>query len=301
MENKIKIAYIITACFLVAFIILYYSKFYLRQDITVVKNADNIEPTSEIITEETIESRIDYDEFYKENPYLLKEPINDEIYGIIKQKHTKLGFKGEFKKGNNYDFYLKQYAKLLNNELQLTLDDKEKVYLKDYLYSPQTISKCDFYCFDMDNDEKPELVIENITDFVYVIKYEEENDRFIIWCSYEKFYARIFGSQEIGRERFDNLAWFSKLNKEGEDDYTVTFRYEGYSDYVGGINICYLVSLPESEEDSWLKKESCYSDGNIDYFRVTEEEFNELYSLYNVEGKGVEEVTYSYEELLSFK
>lgn len=282
--------------------------------------------TQEILIETRAEKEF-YDNFYKENPYLLEEPINDAIYNIIKQKHIKAGFSGTFKKGNNRDFYLKKYRKLLNNEVPLVINgsdffndklnepnnsqedfSEEKILLKNYnylkdMYSSQKISDCIFRFFDIDNDGNPELCIENVPDFIYIIKYEEDKDRFVIWDSYEKMlYVSIFGTEEIGRELSDGAAWFTKLNKIEENEYTTWFKYIPYSEYGECDKICYLVSLPinkkNTEINDVLKKASSYSEDNIDYFRVTEEQFRELYSLYYVKKIGIEDITYSYEELI---
>lgn len=73
----------------------------------------------EYLTEETTENKIFYNNFYKENPYLLAKPINDKIYNILKYKHINSKFNGSFYEGENREFYRNNFKKLLNNEMPL--------------------------------------------------------------------------------------------------------------------------------------------------------------------------------------
>lgn len=157
--------------------------------------------------------------------------------------------------------------------------------------------------FDIDDDKKPELCIEKSPYFIYIIKYDDVKNNFILWNTYENIYLSIYGTKEIGRELYDQLGYFIKLDAKGETACTTWFKYIPYLYYGKEEKICYLVSLPvysnNTEIDEELKAAACYVENtDIYYFRVSEAQFNELYSLYNLDKTNIDNITYSYAEFM---
>lgn len=113
-----------------------------------------------------------------------------------------------------------------------------EMYLKDYYYMQSVYDNpdkqsVDFYFFDMNEDGMPELGITT-ANFILNIKYDEENDWFLLWKKYETTYYEVHGSRAV---RYDGIGLasgltyiFYKLNENGNEAYRVAFMVRSYFD-----------------------------------------------------------------------
>lgn len=247
--------------------------------------------------------------------------VNEEIYSVIKDAYSNVEWESKFETGDLtvYEFYKEKFRKLLANEKPYY--DKEEgreLFLKDYhymqsVYERQDIQGVDFYFFDMDEDGKPELGITTV-NFILFIKYDEKNDRFLLWKKYESTYYEIHGSSTV---RYDGIGLascltyvFYKLDKNGNEEYTVVFVTQFYFDEkINDFKEVYLIMLPQySDKDKQIeisedikKQGYCYEDDY--YFRVTEEQYaeltNEFFEASNSADEEIKKVMYTYEEMVN--
>lgn len=247
--------------------------------------------------------------------------VNEEIYSVIKDAYSNVEWESKFETGDLtvYEFYKEKFRKLLANEKPYY--DKEEgreLFLKDYhymqsVYERQDIQGVDFYFFDMDEDGKPELGITTV-NFILFIKYDEKNDRFLLWKKYESTYYEIHGSRTV---RYDGIGLascltyvFYKLDKNGNEEYTVVFVTQFYFDEkINDFKEVYLIMLPQySDKDKQIeisedikKQGYCYEDDY--YFRVTEEQYaeltNEFFEASNSADEEIKKVMYTYEEMVN--
>ncbi|MBD3920897.1 hypothetical protein H8B09_19175 [Paenibacillus sp. PR3] len=203
---------------------------------------------------------------------------------------------------------------MLKNEVAFIDNNTgEKDYLKDfdplkvyngddYLYD---VNSYDFYFFDFDKDNTPELCISN-NGSTYIFKYDDKlNELFLIY-KMEGGYLSLIGSNKIAWDSetgaFPANAFY-ELNNNGDLICSVTF-------YSKQDNIpVYMVSLPQyTNQDSQiniteeLKNQAYFDEGQkLYYFRVTEEQFDELtkdyFNAVELAHKNINDVSFSYNEL----
>lgn len=246
------------------------------------------EETTEYTTEATTEPENDltvanytkgnFDDFFDLE---YSDYISDSTFERIKKIYDTIDFSGEFKKGDEklYDLYKYKFSKLLLNRCPFydPYENKEK-YLKD----------CDFeseedysllYFLDIDGDNEPELYVYKRG--LYIFKYLKDSDSFILWNEQFGPYESIYGTRKtmtIGQNMCirDNYLLHDENGKIIESIGTIILPFNA-------DNFLYLVSLPYHETDQ--RKEidiELQKDGYINnyskviFFRVTEEQFNEL-------------------------
>lgn len=263
---------------------------------------------------------------YKDWGYFSKERdlpyVDAEGLEFIRQAYEKVDFEGQFMQGDldSYEEYKEFYFKLINNDVPIqNMETGEETYLKDFkdiaesleIYKDmdysQMLLRCDYFFFDMDGDQFPELGIRNEYDHnaVYIFKYNTETEKCALWYVLGNDYYEIFGSKKV--------AWlwdggryiaFYQLNADGKTE-CETF---GLFTCFNSEESLYMVMLPiYSEGESidisdWLKEQGVYSQSEEQwYFRVTEAQYEELmapfWEAYYKAEKESEKVTYTYEEL----
>lgn len=243
--------------------------------------------------------------------------VTEETFEIIKAAYDEVDFFGEFEKGDMacYDFYREKFFQLLNNEVTFTdRETEEEYYIKDYGYI-ESISdwnliydanELSYLFFDMNGDGAQELVITNRCDFIYIFRYDAESDRFYLW--YEPLGSTWYGLNGSGKVRWMCLNVpggysFYQLDEQGEEECQTFFFFYPISE---NVSVC-MVMLPEyagkeAIPTAAMRQQGCYArkEGNW-YFRVTEEQFDELMEPYldaeKQSEEKKEEVTYTYTEL----
>lgn len=160
-----------------------------------------------------------------------------------------------------------------------------------------------YYFFDMDGDGAQELCIPEIS-FLSIFKYNKEQDEIVLWKKLDAAFYFLGGSQTIFWSDGAVNAFY-KLDQEGKEECTIRFYIRSYK---GGEAYC--VALPKytmNNEQVKITKEmeqQCYYDssGKYYYFRVTEDQYNELtenfYQALVLSQEELEEVTFSYQELI---
>lgn len=257
---------------------------------------------------------------YYDLPFKELNFIDEEVYEELKQIYAQIDFTSEFEEGDlrSYDFYIEKYQQLVNNEITFYDPDRDEEYylnqyefMKDREYSQYDVNKYTYIFFDIDGDSYPELgVTEYIATktkrFMYFFKYVAENDRMIIWYLTESVYSRIMGTRKMGGDNSGRYYYFEPLDINGKVEMTIKFVRDAV--FTNG-KVVYLVTLPwDKDEESALhvtkgmKIQGYYTESeNRFYFRVTEEQFDELtgrYFLAKEEAeKNLENVSYTYAEL----
>jgi len=277
----------------------------------------------------------------KKSAYVDIDYVDDAVFESIKGEYDKIDFYGQFDRGNEeeYDFYKEQYLKLLNLQATFYDSDTQKNYYldefseMDFTYPKQGMTyneKTDtfinwdsyspsnyiYYFFDMDDDGNPELCISDNERFDYIMKYEPESDKFVLWYEIGPSGVNILGSRKLYNITGDSPPGFGYylLDKNGGDDCTVWFVLDGYYNAsTEQDDIRYMVSLPQYEDTSknlvLTKAMTDYQDSMHLYstyydtpcYRVTEEQFDELtgdyFTAQRLAVENIKKVSYTYDEL----
>lgn len=243
--------------------------------------------------------------------------VTEETFERIKAAYDEVDFYGEFERGSTecYDFYREKFYQLVKNEVTFTdRETDEEYYIKDYgyierisewnlIYDANALS---YLFFDMNGDDAPELVITDQCDFIYIFQYDAKSDRFYLW--YEPMDSTWYGLNGSRKVRWMYLNVpsgysFYQLDEQGEEECRTFLFFNPISE---NVSIC-MVLLPEYAGKEVMltdamRQQGCYvqTEGNW-YFRVTEEQFDELMESYldaeEQSGKKQEEVTFTYKEL----
>ena len=240
---------------------------------------------------------------------------NKKTFETIKSAYAEIAFQGEFQQGDPelQEEYKRGFMKLLRNELPFTDPETgEMCYLKDFRdltggYELD-ITRCKYIFFDADGDGTPELGIRN-EDYrleEYFFKYDAETESFILWYSMIASWETWFGSRKLanpwGGAKYQD---FIQLGEDGEVECHTLCISDWYSDDVH----LHMVMLPKyaDEEQEVTVTEEMMAQGIFSrydeqwYFRLTGDQYDEVTAAYieayYLAEKGIEEVTYSYEEL----
>ncbi|MDR1550297.1 MAG: hypothetical protein LBT06_17165 [Hungatella sp.] len=245
--------------------------------------------------------------------------IDNETYSKIKEAYNKLNFNIFFNLGNveEYGLYKKQFDRLLRNQVMFTEKQTGKeFYLNEYGFFSidvdlgiYELNNYTYYFFDMDGDDSPELCISDKASFTYIIKYNKESDQFTLWQRYETPYIFLLGTKSLGYSGNGRDAFFM-LNESGENDYFLWFKIEGYRDSESKKdNYCFMVTLPQyvnqysqDELTKHMRNQASFDENQeLYYFRVTEEQYNELTKDYfksvEIAREAIKDVTFTYKEL----
>lgn len=255
------------------------------------------------------------------SPYEKINYIDNEVFSVIKNAYANLDYKISFNQGSTetYDLYKSQFKKLLNNEVTfIDNETEEDYYINQYgffsidvelgLYD---LNKYTYYFFDIDGDERPELCISDKARFTYVIKYNEDLKQFSVWQKYETPTLILMGTKKVAISGNARTGYFL-LNKDAEYEQYLWFKVEGYTDSKSKTdNYCFMVTLPQNmspdTEDTLsesLKNQAMFDEHQqLYYFRVTEEQYNELTKEYikavDLSRDAINEVSFTYEELFN--
>lgn len=248
-------------------------------------------------------------------PYFEDNFVNEDVYTDIKEAYSDMEWSSEFERGNVglYDSYKEIFRGLVDNKRSYyNPRTGENLFLKDYLGTEDysDFPELKFYFFDMDQDGYPELCLKDMR-FLLIFKYDSERDRFLLWTNYmENSYFSLMGSRTVLYDRFETSQIFYKLDEHGRIIYSVRFEERSYGkEEEEETQIAYFVLLPEyEEEDKQIEitdemKQYGYVDADTGtyYFRVTEEQYNELteefYQAKQLAEQEIEKVTYTYDEL----
>lgn len=282
---------------------------------------DGQELEKKVKTEEENETEKEGYGWFPDFPYETMGYIDEEAFQFIKGAYEDIDFQPEFKEGNleEYDFYKKKYRQLLNNEVTLfDWENNEEVYLKDFTrkyyddgLKNMDYSEYDFYLFDMNKDGTPELCIDHQRGyFLYVFRYDKEEDRMLLWRSIVYGWRALLGSRAVDIELSGGLYHrYTRYDEDGKETTAVNFFDAAH--WANGKEL-YMVALPvyfdeqEKEIESGIpeeiKKQGYYDrTEKVYFFPITETQYEELMGDF-IEtsinaAKKREEMAYTYEEL----
>ncbi|MCM1155907.1 MAG: hypothetical protein NC392_11185 [Roseburia sp.] len=264
-----------------------------------------------------------YWDFY-ELPFEELKLINEEGFEDLRAAYAGIDFTSEFEKGDlsSYGFYIEKFKPLINNEITFyDTDTNEEYYLNQYgmlksfedsQYDRDKYDrdKYTYFFFDIDSDGYPELgVSEYIYEtklYTYIFRYDAETDRIEIWYKTGSVSNRMMGSRKMGGDNGGRYYFFDQLNSNGKLEMQIEFVTDWV--FTNG-KIIYLVSLPWCKDKEpplpvtkMMKRQGYYAENQKwFYFRVTEEQYDELTERYFIEKEKAEnslkEVSYTYTEL----
>lgn len=259
------------------------------------------------------DSVLEYDSWmdFKEEREL---PYADEqTFEVIKGAYADVNFFGEFKEGKEdiCDRYKEGFAKMLRNEVSfLDKETGEKIYITNYgrFESEYDVNQYTYYFFDVDEDENntPELVIRNGAGEMDVFQYNSEAEECVLWCKLESYWYSLIGSKKVMWPWDGKYLAFYELNSNGETE-DITF---GISNWFNEEESLHMVTMPvdaegrnEKNVTEEMKTQGVFErSGGQWYFRVTEQQYDELmanyWAAYDLANEKIEGVTYTYEELV---
>lgn len=249
-------------------------------------------------------------------PYFEEENfVSEDVYNKIKEAYSDIEWNSEFEKGDlaSYNFYKRKFKDLVDNEREFYNSETGKeIFLKDYLAigNDVNLKELKYYFFDIDQDGYPELCLKDVT-FILIFKYDSEQDMFLLWQEYmQTSYYSLMGSRTVLFESGGTSSTLYKLDEYGNILYSVSFEICGYEkEGKDELQEAYMVALPQYTEENRkievtkeMKQQGyIYADTEIYYFRVTEEQFDELtedfYQAKRLAIQELEQVTYTYDEL----
>ncbi len=266
------------------------------------------------IIKEEINSYSDFREF----PYDDMEYATDGVFKVIKEIYEEIDFYSEFEKGDlkQYDFYKEKFKQLLTNKVMIyDKNTGQKVYFKDFSlrYVSADIHDLEnnfFYFFDIDGDGVPELCISDNRTFVCAFDYVVDKDEMVLWCSMISSYDSLNGTKTTRWDWDGSRNMLIKLTASGEEEMVLSFYWkDDFNRKKNREEMYYMVGLPlySAKNDNGnitnaMKEEAYYDESStIYYFRVTEEQFDELTRDYFIAAEqadeNIKEVTFTYQEL----
>ena len=308
MKKQSNIIFIIIVILLI--ITIHY--FYEKSDNNISK-----ESGTKLINEEVTE--INKEKSYKnfmDFPDYNMNFINDNTFNIIREIYNKIDFSSEYKQCSSEvnNIYRKKYDELLKGKIKFTDNEtKEEFYINEYepikfYYDDKfefNVNNYDYYFFDIDEDNAPELCVFNAATGTNIFKYINETNKMVLWCKLE---VCVSGSKTVTWNRDGKMFTFYKLDKYGKIINVVSLSYKIYN----ADKSVYLVTLPgysnkfvpikniemmkEVYEEGYFAKNS-----NEYYFRVNEDQFEELFKNYSealeISLTNIKNITFSYNEL----
>lgn len=242
---------------------------------------------------------------------------------FLKKAYECVDFYGSFEKGDleTYEYYKQNFLRLLNNEIPFIrkkTGDEIYVYEFDKLKSADnttsfTSDNYQYQFFDMDEDGTPELCIEESYNSTYIFKYISDKDEFLLLHELEPSYYQLNGSNKIrwdgtGGSRDGHV--FYRMDGEGKEEYAAYFFSKGIrNEETDELEDICMIGLPhyinKNEENNLpedIKKQAYFDESHeIYYFRVSEEQYNDLSNGYwnaaNLAKENIKDVTYNYYEL----
>ncbi len=253
-------------------------------------------------------------------PYFNIPFADYEIFEIYKDAYNKIDFQGDFKRGDTivYDYYKKRYNQLLNNERYFTNPKTgKKFFLTEYegikVYSDKgtyDLNNYTYYFFDMDEDNTPELGIEN--GFVYIFKYIPYSDEFILWYALNPNYQLIGSKKIIWIQLGTGMGLaFYKLDENGEEECSIfCYSTSKHNETTGEVEDVYIVGLPRYAQQNigvpiseGIGKEAYRDSYGTRYFRVTGKQYDELtkdfWESSKLAEESIKEIAFTYAKLFA--
>ena len=284
----------------------------VKEDKTNFINKETTEEITEINKEKSYDNFMDFPDYNMNF-------INDNTFNIIREIYNKIDFSSEYKQCSSAvnNIYRKKYNELLKGKIKFTDNEtKEEFYINEYepikfYYDDKfefDVNNYDYYFFDIDEDNVPELCVFNAATGTNIFKYINETDKMVLWCKLEVCWYHVSGSKTVTWNRDGKMFTFYKLDKDGKIINVVSLLYKIYN----ADKSVYLVTLPgysnkfvpvknigmmkEVYEEGYFAKNS-----NEYYFRVNEAQFEELFKNYSealeISLTNIKNITFSYNEL----
>lgn len=253
-------------------------------------------------------------------PYQSMEFVDKVTFEMLKNIYENISFYGEFEKGNEglYDYYKEKFLLLLNCTVKFKCNkDGEEYYITEYgrlkpqLYYDEFLDLrgFDYYFFDADGDDTPELCI-CASGSTYIFKYISQTDDFVLWYELDPSNYQLNGTKKI---RWDGLnsgldQVFYELDKEGNEECIVYFFLKPiYNNKTNQTDIVGMVALPQYSAYSEnimikLTNQAYFANSHKTYYyRVTEEQYDILtegyYKARLLASENIKDVTFTYNEL----
>lgn len=244
--------------------------------------------------------------------------IDENIFKVISEVNSGINYYGAFENEDIADsksIMEKYYNAVIGNEAYIDIP-KEKGYLEGKFNTIRP-DECTYYYFDMDKDGIRELIISDNTRYVYFFKYDVINNEIELICT-TRTTIQLLGDNKISdwRGGVGFMYSYYELDKDCEMKSEIRFYSESYiNNKIHREDEVFMVGFPEdSEVIEKLKKmpkerkvEVYYDDfTGTHYFKITEEQYNQLTEDYFKSKKEAEEnikkVTYSFDDLfIEFK
>lgn len=245
--------------------------------------------------------------------------ISEKNYELLKDAYNQIDFSGEFEKGDsdNFDFYISQYKRLVSREALFFDKRTQKEY---YINEFQEMTLSDiydagdyiYYFFDMDVDGTPELCVTDERRFIYIIKYNPGSDEFVLWHEVYTTWIRLLGSKKLwfysGASPVEYA--YYELDYSGEEECSIRFYIEEFfNEEKQKIDVVYLLTLPKYKDkgqnsempESMINQAVIKKEPDYFYFRVTEEQWNELtddfFESKELSKENIKEIRFTYDEL----
>ncbi len=249
---------------------------------------------------------------------------DDKTFARLREAYSEIELQGEFRECDpeTNTVYLGAFRKLMQNEVDF-YDPKTGQFflLKDYegvqldikeegIYDP---GRFEYYFFDADGDGSPELGIleeypEGHSAFLYLFRYDPDTGKCSLWLSLYPPYDLLLGTRKVleydGYHMKTDYGYY-QLDPDGGVEYKACLYYLP----IGMFEQLCLVMLPAGTDpalnvDITRGMEQCgiYARESGEwYFRVTEEQFEELEEAFwearDSAEKREQEVLYTFDEL----
>lgn len=252
---------------------------------------------------------------HRDFPYDTMKFVDDETYAFLKEAYDAIDFYGEFKTGDQklYKRYIAKYKALVKNEVPFYNEEEGKnIYLSEYKltgyaadYDPR---RYEYYFFDMDGDNTPELCIRDTSHVTYVFKYDAVSDAMILWQEFLSHNEMLHGTRKIQWD-WDGMRYgMYELDENGEVTFDVYFLIEAF--WSNG-NETYMLTVPyyngkPIDIPDEMKAQAYFSEENGMYhFKVTEEQFDEItedyFKAHKQSREAIEKCKYTYDDLFGSK
>lgn len=239
--------------------------------------------------------------------------IDEDIYSALSKIISAIDFYGTFDNEDIVDSksILKKYYKVVVGETPYINKAKEKEGFEGE-FDSIIPNECVYYYFDMDKDGIPELIVSDQQRYEYIFKYDTNNNE-IMLISVLRTTSQLLGGNKISYWQGGvGLTYgFYELYNSGERKSEIRFYTAAYlNSRTQQEDEIYMVGFPEDSKDIEILK-MFVQNGKIEvyfdeltetyYFRITEEQYNQLAKDYfksRMEAEeNIKEVTYSFEEL----
>ncbi len=236
---------------------------------------------------------------------------SQQTFEAVRGFYSEIDFFGEFQKGDTevYGEYKEAFFKLLQNEMPFfNRETGENVYWKDFGFGDYKkkydLQELEYCFFDMNEDSFPELTIKKNGDS-YIFQYDAEADACVLWYSMESGWYSLIGSRKVMWLGEGKYLAFYLLDQEGRVECETFF----FANWFNEEESLYVVMIPQYNRETGritvaeeMKAEGIYERCSGQwYFRVTEEQWDELVDIYleaeQMAREKIKDVTYTYEEL----